>query len=63
MLFFLFIYRMCECEIFNPQKQEDLFAWMIEKFDEMYIALVKIGEIGDKKGKVKSEKLRSFKDD
>lgn len=39
-----------ECEIFNPQKQQDLFAWMIEKFDEMYIALVKVGEIEDKNG-------------
>lgn len=36
-----------ECEIFNPEKQEELFAWMIDKFDEMCNALVKVGELDD----------------
>ena len=40
------IYK-CECEIFNPEKQEELFAWMIDKFDEMCNALVKVGELDD----------------
>lgn len=36
-----------ECEIFNPEKQEELFAWMIDKFDEMCNALVQVGELDD----------------
>jgi hypothetical protein len=36
-----------ECEIFNPEKQEELFAWMIDKFDQMCNALVKVGELDD----------------
>ncbi|WP_147291421.1 DUF4268 domain-containing protein [Clostridium putrefaciens] len=36
-----------ECEIFNPEKQEELFSWMIDKFDEICNALVKVGELDD----------------
>ena len=38
------IYK-CEREIFNPKKQEELFVWMIEKFDVLKKALVLVGEI------------------
>ena len=34
-----------EGDIFNPNKQEELFAWMLHKFDQLYNALVKVGEI------------------
>lgn len=34
-----------EYEIFNPNKQEEIFAWMIEKFDELCNALIKVGEM------------------
>lgn len=34
-----------ECEIFNPDKQEYLFSWMIGKFDELCNALVEVGEM------------------
>lgn len=34
-----------ECDIFNPAKQEEHFAWMIDKFDKLFNALVKAGEI------------------
>lgn len=33
-----------ECEIFNPSKQEELFDWMVEKFDSLRNALVSVGE-------------------
>ena len=39
------IYK-CEREVFNPKKQEELFAWMIEKFDALKKALITVGEIG-----------------
>lgn len=33
-------------DIFNPDKQEELFAWMVEQFDAMKRALSSVGEIG-----------------
>jgi len=36
-----------ECEVFNPEKQDELFAWMLDKFDELYNALVKAGELAE----------------
>lgn len=34
-----------ECEIFNPDKQSEIFAWMIDKYDALCNALVKAGEL------------------
>ncbi len=34
-----------ECELFNPNKQSELFEWMVFKFDELYNALAIVGEI------------------
>lgn len=34
-----------ECEVFNPGKQEEIFAWMIDKFDGLKDALVSVGEV------------------
>ena len=34
-----------ECEIFNPIKQQELFAWMIDKYDELCNALDAADEI------------------
>ncbi len=36
-----------EADIFNPEKQDELFAWMLDKFDELYNALVKAGELAE----------------
>lgn len=36
-----------ECEIFNPAKQEMIFSWMIDKFDEMCKALAAVGELDE----------------
>ncbi|MDO5406522.1 MAG: DUF4268 domain-containing protein [Eubacteriales bacterium] len=36
-----------ECEIFNPAKQQELFSWMIAKFDELCSALVIAGELDE----------------
>ena len=35
-----------DVDIFNPDKQEELFAWMVEQFDAMKRALSYVGEIG-----------------
>ena len=40
--------------IYNPEKQEELFAWMIDKFDEICYALIKVGEMDDEP--IKTEK-------
>ena len=34
-----------EADIFNPKKQEDLFEWMIDKFDLLIEALVSVDEL------------------
>lgn len=36
-----------ECEIFNPAKQQELFSWMIDKYDELCNALVVAGELDE----------------
>lgn len=36
-----------ECEIFNPAKQQELFSWMIDKYDELCNALVIAGELDE----------------
>lgn len=36
-----------ECEIFNPVKQQELFSWMIDKYDELCNALVIAGELDE----------------
>lgn len=33
--------------MFNPGKQEEIFAWMIGKFDELKNILVAVGEVDD----------------
>ena len=33
-----------EAEIFNTEKQDELFAWMIEMYDRLYTALDAVGE-------------------
>ena len=36
-----------ECEMFNPSKQEEIFSWMIDKFDELCKALIAVGEMDE----------------
>lgn len=36
-----------EGDVFNPEKQDELFAWMIDKYDELFNALVMVGEISE----------------
>ncbi|MGN0155348.1 MAG: DUF4268 domain-containing protein [Lachnospiraceae bacterium] len=36
-----------ECEVFNPSKQEEIFSWMIDKFDELCNALIAVGEMDE----------------
>lgn len=40
------IYK-CEGEIFNPSKQKEFFAWMIDKFDELCRALIAADEMDE----------------
>lgn len=35
----------CETDVFNPLKQEELFAWMIDKYDRLSMALTEVGEM------------------
>lgn len=49
-----------ECEIFNPNKQLELFAWMIDKFDELCNALGKVGELDEEEQS--TEKFGTLKD-
>lgn len=49
-----------ECEIFNSNKQLELFAWMIDKFDELCNALVKVGELDEEEQS--TEKFGTLKD-
>lgn len=49
-----------EFEIFNPDRQTELFAWMIDKFDLMCHALITVGEMSDEpqqKGKFAALKV------
>lgn len=34
-----------EVDVFNPSKQEEYFAWMIDKYDELSNALIQVGEM------------------
>lgn len=34
-----------EADVFNPSKQEEYFAWMVDKCDELSNALVQVGEM------------------
>ena len=34
-----------ECDIFSPAKQEEYYAWMVDKFAELKKALVSVGEL------------------
>jgi hypothetical protein len=58
-----------EGDIFNPEKQDELFAWMLDKFDELYNALVEVGELSeesksiDKFGALKQYLVSSGKSD
>lgn len=36
-----------EADVFNPSKQEEYFAWMIDKCDELSNALVQVGEMDE----------------
>ncbi len=50
-----------EGEIFNPEKQDELFAWMLDKFDELNNALVAVGELSeDKKSVDKFSGLKQY---
>ena len=47
-----------EADVFNPSKQEEYFAWMIDKCDELSNALVQVGEMDEEpKEKDKFSKL------
>ena len=51
-----------EGEVFNPKKQEELFAWMIDKFDELKNALALVGEIDSSfKANQSTEKFAGLK--
>ena len=47
--------------VFNPSKQEEYFAWMIDKCDELSNALVQVGEMDEEpKEKDKFSKLKQY---
>lgn len=50
-----------EADIFNPEKQEELFEWMIEKFDLLVNALVSVGELdNEESSNEKFSEIRSY---
>ena len=50
-----------EADVFNPSKQEEYFAWMIDKCDELSNALVQVGEMDEEpKEKDKFSKLKQY---
>ena len=50
-----------DADVFNPSKQEEYFAWMIDKCDELSNALVQVGEIdGEPQEKDKFSKLKLY---
>ncbi|MFR0960283.1 DUF4268 domain-containing protein [Streptococcus salivarius] len=50
-----------EADVFNPSKQEEYFAWMIDKCDELSNALVQVGEMDEEpKEKDKFSKLNQY---
>lgn len=48
-----------EADVFNPSKQEEYFAWMIDKYDELSNALVQVGEMDE--GPQEKDKLSKLK--
>lgn len=51
-----------EADIYNPSKQSELFAWMIDKFDALKIALVSAGELENAEDRDKNtEKFSALK--
>ena len=47
--------------MFNPSKQEEYFAWMIDKCDELSNALVQVGEMDEEpQEKEKFSKLKQY---
>ena len=47
--------------MFNPSKQEEYFAWMIDKCDELSNALVQVGEMDEEpQEKDKFSKLKQY---
>lgn len=50
-----------EADVFNPSKQEEYFAWMIDKCDELSNALVQVGEMDEEaQEKDKFTKLKQY---
>lgn len=50
-----------EADVFNPVKQEEYFAWMIDKCDELSNALVQVGEMDEEtQEKDKFSKLKQY---
>lgn len=50
-----------EADVFNPSKQEEYFAWMIDKCDELSNALVQVGEMDEEpQEKDKFSKLKHY---
>ena len=48
-------------DVFNPSKQEEYFAWMIDKCDELSNALVHVGEMDEEpQDKTKFSKLKQY---
>lgn len=50
-----------EADVFNPAKQEQYFAWMIDKCDELSNALIQVGEMDEEpQEKDKFSKLKQY---
>lgn len=50
-----------EADVFNPSKQEEYFAWMIDKYDKLSNALVQVGEMDEgPQEKDKFSKLKQY---
>jgi len=50
-----------EADVFNPSKQEEYFAWMIDKCEELSNALVQVGEMDEEpQEKDKFSKLKLY---
>ena len=53
-----------EADVFNPSKQEEYFAWMIDKCEELSNALVQVGEMDEEpQEKDKFSKLKQYLED
>lgn len=50
-----------EADVFNPSKQEEYFAWMIDKCEELSNALIQVGEMDEEpQEKDKFSKLKQY---